>query len=174
MKYDTVFIPGYPGEWRKTRAHGMYKSGNFDRDGRINAQMYIASCIFLLRYQEERTGMGLNWDAQFARVDNSLKTFTPQLFWRETLSKLDRTAYQILEHVIIEENSIKSLVLPIPNSLIDQDENRGEELRRHREGRRLLAWALREFHTLLTTESFWYIIGQNSIRATPSHRLRTR
>lgn len=172
MKDETVVVIGYPGLWRKTKAYGMYSSGKLDRDRKLNAQKYIASCIFILRYQEERTGMSVNWDAQFARVDNSLKTFTPKLFWRHDLRRLDRAAYLFLEQVLISENSLKSAAGMPNNSLENEEKNRSAELHYHRLGRQLLVSALNEFHSMLTDESFYTILEHNPLRANSSTRAR--
>lgn len=172
MKDETVVVIGYPGFWRKTKAHGLYSSNKLDPDRRLNAQKYVASCIFLLRYQEERTGMSLNWDAQFARVDNSLKTFTPSIFWRDRLDKLNRTAYRFLELALIEETSLKLAAATIDNSLSKLTNDRAAELHFHRRGKRLLIWALNEFHAMLTDESFYTIISHDPLRGRTSTRAR--
>ena len=168
MKDETVTIPGYPGLWRKTKAYGLYLSGKLDRDRKLNAEKYVSSCIFILRYQEERTGMSPNWDSLFARVQNSRRSYTPSIFWRNDLSKLDRSAYTVLESVLIEENSLKYAAGMIDNPLEKKQKNRGEELRYHRRGKQLLISALNEFHTMLTDESFYTIISHDPLRANSS------
>src|SRR4051794_34621105 len=97
----------------------------------------------------------------FARVSHSKTSYTPTLFWRQNLSKLDRRAYNILASLLVEENSLKSL---------SKKEN---DLAKHREGRRLAIGALREYHRMLTTEIFDGIISQISLRAVNVTRARS-
>jgi hypothetical protein len=155
MITEVVAIPGQHGLWRKTKAYSMYMKGNLGKTKRINTDMYIASCLFIMRYQEERSGPSMNWDSLFSRVQTSRRTYTPKLFWRKDLSKLDRRAYRILEQFLVEEQPIKTIRLSATNYLNDNDISHAEMLRRNRHGKRAVKWALGQFYTLLTDESFW-------------------
>lgn len=165
MKNETVYIPGHHGLWRKTKAYGVYSSGRIDKNPKLNADIYIASCIFILRYQEERTGLSPNWDSLFARVSQSRRSYTPRLLHRHDLSQLDRRAYRILEAILIEEIPLKSLEIDAANSLNINRESRATSIRNHRKGRSLLVWALRAFYRMLTNESFWVKHSHDPSRA---------
>lgn len=94
------------------------------------------------------------------------------MFWRQDLSKLDRRAYQVLEAILVEERSFKSIVPIVGNSLKNTEKKRAFDIRRHRHGKRLFIWALNQFYTLLTTESFWSILSHNPLRAGTRTRAR--
>jgi hypothetical protein len=150
----------------------MWHSGALSRNQSKNTDLYISSCLFLLRYSEERTGMSPNWDSLFARVQSSRRSFTPRLFWRQNLSQLDRRAYRILESVIVEENSMKSLAPRPGKSLADNENSRGDEIWSHRRGKRMFVWALNKFHAMLTRESFWVKLAHDPARATSQVHVR--
>jgi hypothetical protein len=165
MKDESVYIPGHHGLWRKTKAFGVYSSGKLHKDRKVNADIYVASCIFILRYQEERTGLSPNWDSLFSRVSHSRRSYTPRMLWRQDLSQLDRRAYRILEAILIEEVALKHINPDGTKLLNSNDETRAIEIRNHRRGRVSLVWALRKFHSMLTSESFWVKHCHNPSRA---------
>jgi hypothetical protein len=90
------------------------------------------------------------------------------MFHKQVLSKLDRRAYKILESILIEEIALKDMELDGSKRLKSNDECRADEIRNHRRGKVALIWALKQFHRLLTHESFWAHHSHNPIKARPA------